>query len=457
MKEYKILAPTGIVGYGFPEDSFYAGVAQKPDLIACDAGSTDPGPYYLGAGTPFTNPTAVKRDLKLMLTAACELGIPLVIGSAGGCGAAPHVDREVGIIRELAEELKLSFKMAVIYADFEKDFLLQELKNGRISPLGAAPEATEQDILDSTHIVAQMGVEPIMEALKAGAQVILCGRCYDPAAFAAPAIVAGFDKALAVHMGKILECAAIAATPGSGSDCMIGYLREDSFWVEPCNPIRKCTPLSVSAHTLYEKSDPCMLPGPGGVLDLNGCTFTQEGDRGVRVAGSRYHKSDVQTVKLEGAKLAGYRTISICGNRDPIFQAHLDEVLEGVKKAVGQNLSGSDMDYRLDFIVYGRDGVMGALEPTPVADGHEVGIVVDVVADTQEHANAVCSVARSTMLHYGYEGRIATAGNLAFPFSPSDVKVGAVYTFSLYHLLETEDPASLFPRTEYTFKEGVQQ
>ena len=60
MKEYKILAPTGIVGYGFPEDSFYAGVAQKPDLIACDAGSTDPGPYYLGAGTPFTNPTAVR-------------------------------------------------------------------------------------------------------------------------------------------------------------------------------------------------------------------------------------------------------------------------------------------------------------------------------------------------------------------------------------------------------------
>ena len=70
-----------------------------------------------------------------------------------------------------------------------------------------------------------------------------------------------------------------------------------------------------------------------------------------------------------------------------------------------------------------------------------------MVADTQEHANAVCSVARSTLLHYGYPGRIATAGNLAFPFSPSDVKVGPVFVFSVYGLLKGEDPLDLFPRT----------
>lgn len=454
MQEYKILAPTGIVGYGFPEDSFYKGVAQKPDLIACDAGSTDPGPYYLGSGIPFTNATAVKRDMTLMLTAACELGIPLVIGSAGGSGAVSHVEREVGIVREIAKEYKLSFKMAVISADFDKDFLLEELRAGHITPLGAAPVATEKDIKESTNIVAQMGIEPIIAALDAGAQVVLCGRCYDPAAFAAPAIRAGYDHALSVHIGKLLECAAIAATPGSGSDCMMGYLGKDYFRVEPCNEMRKCTPLSVSAHTLYEKSDPCHLPGPGGELDLTGCSFVQDSERSVRVSGSVYHKSIKSAVKLEGAKLAGYRTISICGNRDAVFLAHLDEILSGVKEATAKNLSGSDFDYSLDFIVYGRDGVMAKLEPNPVVKGHEVGIVIDAVADSQEHASAVCSVARSTMLHYGYEGRIATAGNLAFPFSPSDVKVGAVYTFSLYHLLETEDPASLFPRTEYEFKEG---
>ena len=127
MKEYRILSPTGIVGYGFPEESFRAGVAKKPDLIACDAGSTDPGPYYLGSGIPFTNATAVKRDMTLMLKAACELNIPLVIGSAGGSGADVHVAREVDIIRQIAKEQKLSFKLAVISAEFDKDVLVEQL------------------------------------------------------------------------------------------------------------------------------------------------------------------------------------------------------------------------------------------------------------------------------------------------------------------------------------------
>jgi hypothetical protein len=49
------------------------------------------------------------------------------------------------------------------------------------------------------------------------------------------------------------------------------------------------------------------------------------------------------------------------------------------------------------------------------------------------------------MLHFGYPGRKSTAGNLAFPYSPSDVSAGAVYTFNVYHLLEVDDPKRLFP------------
>jgi len=444
-KEMKILSPSGIVGYGFPEESFLAGVALKPDLIACDAGSTDPGPYYLGSGIPFTNATAVKRDMTLMLKAACELGIPLVIGSAGGAGATPHLEREVGILKEIAKEQKLSFKLAVISAEFEKDYLVQQLDAGKLEKLGPAPQITEEDIRSSTHIVAQMGVEPIIQALDDGAQVVLCGRCYDPAAFAAPAIRLGYDKALAMHLGKILECAAICATPGSASDCIMGYLGEDYFKIEPLNPERKCTPLSVSAHTLYEKTNPYILPGPGGHLDLSECHFTAVSDRCVKVEGSKFVPEAVGSVKLEGAKQAGFRTISICANRDPIFISQVDDILEDLKKRTAANLS-ADFDYRLDFIVYGKNGVMGALEPNTEITSHEIGIVIDVVADTQEHANAACSVARSTLLHYGYPGRIATAGNLAFPFSPSDVKVGPVYVFSVYGLLRGADPLSIFPR-----------
>ncbi len=454
MKEFRILSPSGILGYGFPEESFRRGVEMRPDLIACDGGSTDPGPYYLGSGQPFTNETAVERDLRLMLDAAMELHIPLIVGTAGGSGADVHVAREVGIVQRIAAEKGYSFKMAVISAQFDKEFLKNELAADRIRPLGPVSPLTEKDIDDSTVIVAQMGIEPIMEALKEGAQVIFCGRCYDPAAFAAPAILAGYDRALAVHLGKILECAAICAVPGSACDCVFGCLGEDFFTVEPLNPTRKCTPLSVSAHTLYEKSDPCLLPGPGGTLDLRECVFEAEGERRTRVMGSRFIPDEKRTVKLEGARLTGYRTVSVCGNRDVLFIRELDTILADVKRITEKNFSAQDFRYELSFIVYGRDGVMGPLEPVPSPEGHEVGIVIDAVADTQEHADAVCAVARSTMLHYGYKGRIATAGNLAFPFSPSDFKAGAVYTFSVYHLLESDDPASLFPRRYLFFENG---
>ena len=74
---------------------------------------------------------------------------------------------------------------------------------------------------------------------------------------------------------------------------------------------------------------------------------------------------------------------------------------------------------------------MGNLEPIQSTKSHEVGIIIDVVAETQEQANTLCSVARSTLLHHGYQGRISTGGNVAFPYSPSDIKVGAVYQFSI--------------------------
>jgi hypothetical protein len=76
--EIKILSPTAILGYGFPASSFEAGLERHPDAIAVDAGSIDPGPYYLGAGVSFTDRGAVKRDLRLMLKAGRELKVPVI-------------------------------------------------------------------------------------------------------------------------------------------------------------------------------------------------------------------------------------------------------------------------------------------------------------------------------------------------------------------------------------------
>ena len=443
MNEIKILSTTAILGYGFPMASFEAGMAHHPDCIAVDAGSTDPGPYYLGAGVSFTDRFAVKRDLGIMIAAGIEHHIPVLVGSAGGSGAKPHLDWALDIIREIAIEQGLHFKMAVITADFDPADVLAAHRAGKLKPLHPAPEATEDDIIRSTHIVGQMGVEPYLEALKTGADVIVAGRAYDPAVFAALPILKGFDKGLALHCGKILECAAIASTPGSGSDCMLGTITDDSFILQTLNPVRRCTTLSVSAHTLYEKTDPYVLPGPGGTIDLHDCVFTQLDEQRVEVKGSRFIPSNPYTIKLEAAKVVGYRTVSIAGVRDPYFIQKVDAIIDGVTQRVNDNFK-TLKDYHLNFKVYGRDRVMGSLEPQKTITSHELAIVIDAVAPTQDIANTICSFARSTMLHYGYEGRIATAGNLAFPYSPSDFKVGPVYNFSLYHLLAVSDPVAPF-------------
>lgn len=442
-KPFKILSPTAILGYGFPEESFRRGIAEKPDLIAVDGGSTDPGPYYLGAGKAFTDRLGVKRDLRLMITAGIEHGIPVVIGTAGGSGAQPHLDWCREIVLEIAREEGLAFTMAVIPTDIPKHAVHEALDQSKIESLAFVPELTHAAIDATTNIVAQIGVEPFIAALKQGAQVVLAGRAYDPACFAALPILKGYDEGLALHCGKILECAAIAASPGSGSDCAMGILTEDSFILKALTDERSFTTESAAAHTLYEKSDPYFLPGPGGVLNLTECVFTDIGDGQVEVKGSRHEKTDPYKIKLEGATPVGCRTISIAGTRDPIMIAAIDEILATVKARVDK-IIGAEARAKVFFHCYGKNGVMGDLEPAKTSPAHELGILIEVVAETQEQADTICSLTRSTLLHYGYPGRVATAGNLAFPFSPSDIRAGVVYEFSLYHLMELPDQ-ELFP------------
>ena len=48
--EARVLSPCGVIGSGFPQSSFERGLSMKPHIIACDGGSTDNGPAFLGAG-----------------------------------------------------------------------------------------------------------------------------------------------------------------------------------------------------------------------------------------------------------------------------------------------------------------------------------------------------------------------------------------------------------------------
>ncbi|HBE02516.1 MAG: 3-methylaspartate ammonia-lyase [Spirochaetes bacterium GWF1_41_5] len=444
--ECRVLSTTAILGYGYPLKSFYRGIKKNPHLIAVDAGSTDPGPYYLGSGKSFTNRAAVKRDLRYMIKEGVKRKIPVVIGSGGGSGARPHVDWCEAIIREIADEEKIGFSLGIIYADIEKTAVKKALVLKKIKPLACVPALKKEAVEQTTYIVAQMGMEPIISMLGKKCDVILCGRCYDPAVFAALPVMRGFDPGLCLHMGKILECASIAATPGSGSDCALGIVKEKSFILETLNPIRKFTKTSAAAHTLYEKSDPSHLPGPGGEINLENTVFRELPGGRVEISGSRFVPSRDYWIKLEGARPAGFRTISVSATRDPVMIREIDGIFKSVDRQVKSFLQKEKIRGSVQFLVYGKNGVMGEMEPVKKILSHELAIVINASGESQSAADSLCGLTRSSLLHYGYRGRISTAGNLAFPFSPSDAQMGQIYEFSIYHIMQISDQ-NIFRKT----------
>jgi len=245
-------------------------------------------------------------------------------------------------------------------------------------------------------------------------------------------------------MGKILECGGACCEPKSGG--VVATVYEDSFELTPMSPNQRCTPLSVAAHTLYEKSRPDLLAGPAGVTNVSGCTYTALDDRTVKVTGSKLEENEHLTVKLEGASITGHRAIFIGGVRDPILISQLDEFLTRVEKIVGSlHPELASGEARIDFHVYGRNAVMGELEPSDQIP-HEVGVLGQVTAPTQETAKAICTTARVGVLHLNYPGQIATAGNLALPLNPIDIPIGPVCAFSVYHVMDA-DGLDLFPIT----------
>jgi hypothetical protein len=444
-RDFRILSH-GMLGYGFPAESLARAVAAGIDLIAVDAGSTDPGPYYLGSGQLFGSRDMIKRDLFMLIDAQEATGAPIIIGSAGGAGTDGHVDLLLAALAEVLTERSLRKRVAVIRSEIDKNTLHEALDEGRIRTFETGQDLTHADIDAACHVVAQIGPEPFMAALADKPDIVIAGRAWDVANVAALPLALGYPRGLAFHMGKILECGGQAALPVEGSDLLVGILSDDAFVVESPHAGKICTVSSIAAHTLYEKTNPVRLPCPGGTVDLRAARFEQIDPARVRVTGSAFEHAPVYTVKLEGARRVGYRHIAIGGIRDPRMIGQIDEIEIAIRARLAENLEGriAPDTYRLTIRRYGLDGVMGALEPQRVP-AHELGLLIDAVGDTPQIAETVCAMARSLLLHWGYPGRKATAGNVAFPFSPADVPAGEVFAFNIYHLMELSDPVATFP------------
>ena len=218
-------------------------------------------------------------------------------------------------------------------------------------------------------------------------------------------------------------------------DAVLAILRKDHFLVLPTNPDSRCTPVSVAAHAFYERPDPLHELNPGGILDLSEAKYERHDDRTVKVSGSRWVPS-TYTVKIEGARKVGFRTISVCGIRDERMIAQIDWCIEQATKHVETHLDPlkPGKDYELFFRVYGKNGVLGEAEPVKQTMSHELGLIVEAVASREEVSENVCELAGRKLLHMDYPGRIATAGNIAHPYSPTANNMGPVYVWSIWHL-----------------------
>ena len=441
----RVLVPSGALGLGYDATALARGIAARPDIIAIDGGSTDSGPSYLGRGVSKYARASTKAEWRGLIEARAEAGVPLVIGTAGTCGAGPAVEWLYDITVEILAELGQSARIAVLKSDQGAPALTRALAAGRITPLPHAPDISAETLAACTHIVALAGAEQIAAALDTGADIVIAGRTTDTAIIAALPLMRGMHAGAAWHGAKVGECGALCATnPQSG--VILVDIDEAGFTVTPMADGAHATPQTVSAHMLYENSDPFILYEPGGHLDVTGARHTALDDTRVRVEGSVWVPSADYTVKLEGARIAGYQTILIATLRDPRYvanvQAWCDDIAarHGAKVADRLGLSPGDFDLQLRII--GQDATLGRLEARRAAPV-EVGVMGIVTAATQETATDIARLLNPYLLHHPLT-RDEEQPTFAFPFSPAEIDRGPAWEFCLNHVLHLDDPMEAF-------------
>ncbi|KIH99865.1 hypothetical protein LP52_04920 [Streptomonospora alba] len=438
-----------MLGGGFPPETIERGLVRGADVIAIDGGSTDSGPFYLGAATPKTTRAQVEWDLRILLKAAADARIPLIVGSCGTGGTDAGVDWIAGITEEILAAEGLALTVAAIYSEQKASALVEHLAAGAIHPLPPHGDLEATTLESCTRIVGMMGHEPIEAALRGGAQVVLAGRATDTAVAAAYPLMRDMPAGPTWHAAKIVECGGQCTTdPRAGG--VLATIDSDGFTIEPLDPAASCTPASVAAHMLYETADPFRMREPAGTIDVTGATYRAVDERTVRVEGSAFDPAPQHTIKLEGARISGYETMSFTAIRDPHILANIEEWAALLRQVLGEWVTRTlylEPDaYALDIRLYGHNAVLGEHDPA-TGPAREVAVMLLVHASDQATATAIATVANPLMLHLP-TADMAYLPSTAFPFSPAETERGPAYEFVLNHVVDVEGPTDLF-RTEY--------
>jgi len=220
----------------------------------------------------------------------------------------------------------------------------------------------------------------------------------------------------------------------------------------------RCTPQSIAAHSLYENADPFKLVECSGTLDLTHSRYEAVDGRAVKVSGSEFVPAPRYTVKLEGAERIGYQSVVIGSVRDPYIIRQIDDwtarLLDRIHGRVEQ-VYGAALEreqYQIRVRIYGKNGTMGPLEPVKEIRSHELALLIETTAPTQEAASSIAGIVRHQALHLPIPEWSGLITALACPYNPAHLDRGAVYRFNVNHVVEPDDPCEMFPMQLFEVK-----
>lgn len=271
-------------------------------------------------------------------------------------------------IKELCESLNIhGLKLAAVLGDDISnkldqylDYEILELKK---------PLSSIKDQLISANVY--LGAEGIVEALKNGADIVVTGRCSDPAIFMAPIMYEfgwnfeDYDKiGKGIMLGHLLEC---GAQVSGGYFSVPGYTEVENLWnigfpiaevSEDGKVILSKTETSgglinkdtCKEQLIYEIHDPKNYITPDGVADFTTISITELGKNKVLLEGAT-GKSKTETLKVS----IGYQD---CYIGDAEISYGGSKALEKAKLAaeiIKKRLEFTKVEYdelKIDFIGY---------------------------------------------------------------------------------------------------------
>ena len=420
----RILCPNRHLGFMMArEQSFWEGTETKPDYYCCNSGSSAIGPGSLGSDTSASLYTWQKHDLELMLLASRKQDVPMIIGSSGDTGTNSRVDLYVNLIQRLARQYNLApFKLIYFYSEVPKETVRQRMEQGiAIEGLGERKNLTVKELEQTDRIVAVADVQPFIKALELGADVIIGGRSDHAAVFASAAIYEGFPEHISYSLGKVLDTASICAEPPMANETIIGTITPEDVKVTTMRPKQPVLEASIAGQSICDHSSPQVFGSPDGKIK----------------------------VTLEGSGKVGERFITIVGIKDPSIIHHIDKVIEWVRSRIVERFS--EKNYQLSYKIYGKDGGLGDLKRVNEIPSHELGIVIEGIAETEQIAEEITVMGSRQLFSTplpGIQEHMETATivtNGVLPAPPA-------YRWTIHHTLPVDDPMELFEIHELVVK-----